>query len=106
MRVRTTGVVGMTDVCAAAAISAARRCQLRVPQDVSVIGIDGLTLGMLTTPPLTSMCQPLSQMAEAVLDLVQSRVTEPSRPPMTRVFHAELVLRASVRAVVSPADRP
>jgi DNA-binding LacI/PurR family transcriptional regulator len=41
---------------------------LRVPEDVSVIGIDGLALSALAAPPLTTVQLPVSAMARAMVN--------------------------------------
>ena len=49
----------------------------RVPEDCSVIAIDGLELSAYIEPPLTTLCQPMAEMgrrsAEILVDMVQHK---------------------------------
>lgn len=49
----------------------------RIPEDCSVIAIDGLELSAYIEPPLTTLCQPMEEMgrrsAEILLDMVRHK---------------------------------
>jgi DNA-binding LacI/PurR family transcriptional regulator len=93
---RPTGLVAMNDMIAIGLIAGLHECGLRVPEDVSVIGIDDLYLDSLVTPALTSMRQPLAEIAEMMVERLHLRLSNPRTPNTERVFKAELVKRASV----------
>lgn len=57
----TTSVIVFNDVMAIGFIVGLRSLKLEVPRDVSVVGFDNSQLGMLTTPPLTSVASPLRE---------------------------------------------
>ncbi len=74
---------------------AARELGLRIPQDLSVVGFDDLPVTRWIGPPLTTVRQPLIEMAETaarlVLDLGRGK-----QPATTRVDLAtSLVVRSS-----------
>ncbi|MFJ2817540.1 MULTISPECIES: LacI family DNA-binding transcriptional regulator [unclassified Streptomyces] len=50
-----TAVVGFNDLIAVGAMRAARRAGRRVPDDLAVLGFDGLSLGELVEPALTTL---------------------------------------------------
>ena len=58
-------LVGFNDTMAMGAILACRDLGLRVPQDVAVIGYDGIPFGAITDPPLTTIAQDSIGMADA-----------------------------------------
>lgn len=60
----------MNDLMAIGAIDALREAGLRVPQDVSVIGFDGIEEGRTLVHPLTSVVQPLFEIGATSVDLV------------------------------------
>ena len=68
---------------------------MRVPEDVSVVGFDDLPESRWSSPPLTTVHQPLSQMgalaARTVLRLVNGEVLESPRVELS----TELVVRYS-----------
>lgn len=65
-----TAVFAMSDVTALGAIRAIKDCGLRVPEDVSVIGFDGIEIGQYMVPKLTTILQPGGNMAERSVDIL------------------------------------
>ncbi|CAH2602152.1 LacI family DNA-binding transcriptional regulator [Rhodovastum atsumiense] len=59
---RPTGLFCSTDLLALRSIAVLRDLGLRVPCDVSVIGLDGIAVGALTAPSLASIAQPAHEM--------------------------------------------
>ncbi|MGI8457241.1 MAG: LacI family DNA-binding transcriptional regulator [Propionibacteriaceae bacterium] len=62
-----TAVFAATDELAAGVIEAARVRNLRVPQDLSVVGFDDTEVARLLSPPLTTVRQPLREMGAVAL---------------------------------------
>ena len=62
---RPTAVLAQSDLLAAGVVLAARELGLRVPQDVSVAGFDGIDLPWLAPDVLTSVRQPLAEKGRA-----------------------------------------
>ncbi|MEV6168799.1 LacI family DNA-binding transcriptional regulator [Streptomyces sp. NPDC051954] len=76
---------------------------LKVPHDMSVVGFDDLPESRWVAPALTTVRQPLSEMAATALRLL-ARMMDGHRPESTRTeLSTRLVERASTAA---PADRP
>lgn len=70
---RPTALICSNDLLAVRALRAAHQCQLGVPQDISVVGFDGIALGMDLTPALSTIAQPNARMGhEGVQVLVKS----------------------------------
>ena len=66
------GAVVLIDVQAAGVVLEARRCGIRVPEDLSLIGFDDSFLASRSAPPLTTVAQPLIEMGRlAVRSLLQ-----------------------------------
>jgi len=57
-----TAVICASDLLALVLMKEARNLGLRVPEDLSIIGFDGIQLGEYAWPPLTTVAQPLRQM--------------------------------------------
>lgn len=87
-----TAVFAASDEMAMGAFLALRDMGLRVPEDVSVIGVDGHDMGELIG--LTTMAQPAAEQGAAaarlVLDMIDGRT-----PPHVVVYPTELVERGS-----------
>lgn len=69
-----TGLFAMSDVMAIGAIRALRDAGKRVPEDVSVIGFDGLDLGEYTIPKLATVCQSVTTLAEESLNILLAAI--------------------------------
>lgn len=71
-----TAVFAMSDVMAIGAIRAIREHGLRVPEDISVVGYDGLAIGDYLQPRLTTVAQPVSAMARRSVQLLLRQIEE------------------------------
>ena len=70
---RPTAIFAGNDLSALGVLRAAREAGLRVPEDLSVVGFDDIPLSAWSTPPLTTVHQPLTEMAAvAVRTLLES----------------------------------
>ncbi|MBJ7905497.1 LacI family DNA-binding transcriptional regulator [Streptomyces sp. DSM 110735] len=67
---RPTAVFAGNDLQALGLYEAARELGLRVPDDLSIVGFDDLPVARWVGPPLTTVRQPLTEMAEAAARLV------------------------------------
>ncbi|SKC47955.1 LacI family DNA-binding transcriptional regulator [Krasilnikoviella flava] len=102
---RPTAIVAHSDLLAAGAVIAARELGLRVPDDVSVAGFDGIDLPWLSPDVLTSVHQPL-QAKGAALGRAVLGVLAGEEPTCT-TLPVELVPGTTtglVPADVRPAD--
>ena len=90
-----TGIVCGSDVMALGAIRAARSRGLRVPEDVSVVGSDDGMLMEFTDPPLTTVRQPASALAERVCDFLVDQMAGVDPSTQSAILAPELVVRQS-----------
>jgi len=97
---RPTAVIAHSDLLAAGALLGARELGLRVPDDVSVAGFDGLDLPWLAPDVLTTVDQPLlrkgSELGRAVIGVLAGE------EPRTTTLDVELV----VGTTTGPAPAP
>jgi len=96
---RPTAIFAGNDLQALGVYQAAREARLHIPEDLSVVGFDDLPVATWVGPPLTTVRQPLIQMAVAGARLVL-RLANGEHPSQTRVELAtELVVRESTAPV-------
>lgn len=98
-----TAIFAANDATAAGVLFAARDAGLRVPEDVSVAGFDDIPMASRTTPPLTTVRQPLQQMARAAVNMLLALVAGVEAPSREIVLPTELIPRASTRALTRNA---
>lgn len=93
-----TAIFAGNDLQALGVYEAARQLGLRIPEDLSVVGFDDLPLTRWIGPPLTTVRQPLTEMAETAARLVLD-LSRGQQPATTRVDLAtNLVVRSSTAA--------
>jgi DNA-binding LacI/PurR family transcriptional regulator len=94
-----TAVFAASDEMAMGVILGLRDLGLAVPEDISVVGVDGHELGELVG--LTTVAQPVEEQGRAAAELVLEMISRET-PPRREVFPARLVERSSTSA---PARR-
>lgn len=85
-----TAVFAMADVLAVGAIRAVRDRGLRVPEDVSVMGFDGIELGNYLSPRLTTVRQARERIADRSLEILLSDIAG-ERPAVHELLPFDIV---------------
>jgi len=102
-KVRPTAVIATNDVFAVGAMLACREAGVRIPDDVSITGVDNTDLGATQTPGLTSIRTPISEVgcaaARQLLDRLEGRAVE-----LQQRLPFELVTRGSTAP--PPSGKP
>ena len=92
---RPTAIFASSDLQAIGIYEAAREAGLRVPDDISVVGFDDLPVVAWLDPPLTSVHQPLIQMAAAATELALALGRGEEAPQLGVEFATTLTVRRS-----------
>ncbi len=90
-----TALFAVSDVMAVGAVRALWENGLRVPEDVSVLGFDGLLLGMYQVPQLSTVRQPAKQLARRSVEILLDSV-ENSAPARHETVPFEVCMRESI----------
>ena len=93
---RPSAIMAGNDLIALGVLSAARELNLRCPQDVSVMGFDGLDFTDFTEPALSTVYQSGYQLGTTAARLLLNRIEDPDRPAQRMVLDVELRIRNSV----------
>lgn len=93
-----TALFAMADVMAIGAIRALADHGLRVPEDVSVMGFDGLKLGDYTVPKLSTVRQNVDALAEESIRILRENIAE-LRPPRHETVPVSVELKESARRI-------
>lgn len=83
------------DQMACGVIRAVREKGLKVPDDIAVVGCDGLPVGEQLDPPLTTVVIDYTQMAARAVDILMRKKENPSSSPERIRILPELVIRQS-----------
>lgn len=94
-----TGIVAFNDLVAIGAYRAAREKGLRIPEDISVVGGDGISACAYVTPTLTTFRIPNHEIgteaAEWLIDIVEDKETNTSTEANIKVKSTEIKLGGS-----------
>jgi len=91
------GIVAINDAVGIGLMVGLRTAHIQVPEDISIVGIDNISLSELTLPGLTSVKPPLAEMANAMVERLIKRIDSPELALGEFLFSPTLVARHSVR---------
>jgi LacI family transcriptional regulator len=103
---RPTGMVVANNVMTIGALRAIRAAGLRVPEELALTAIDDPFWAEMLDPPLTTLAQPVRDMAEAAMALLLERIEGRRVAPERRVFPFELRVRASGGTPMTSEEEP
>ncbi|MCP5099367.1 MAG: LacI family transcriptional regulator [Chloroflexi bacterium] len=90
-----TAVFAFQDFVAIDAQQAIQDRGLRIPQDIALAGFDGLRTSLLTTPPITTVSQPLAEIGQESILALLTLINDKDHPPIQKTLPVELVIRQS-----------
>lgn len=91
-------ILAFNDLMALGVLAACRAAGVEVPEDVRVVGVDGLPVGTLVTPTLTTLAVDLDEVATHALELAVAMIdgsAPRSGAAVQRTVRHRLLLRAS-----------
>lgn len=89
------GIFVASDLMAVGALTVLAKHGRSVPDDVRVVGYDDLGVAASTSPPLTTMRNPVVEMSRAAGELLLAQIAGNVDEAAPRIFQAELVVRES-----------
>lgn len=101
-----TALVMANDALAFGFMRVALRQGVRMPEDLSIIGFDGLPQGAWLYPALTTISQPMREMGRVACRRLFEAIDDPGRLEKIE-FHMELIVREStaVARSIKPSER-
>lgn len=92
---RPEAMLFANDQMAVGALRALARRGVRVPRDMAVTGFDGIPLGRIVQPPLTTVRQPIRRLGEEAVELLVERLNNSGREPVSLTLPVSVIRRAS-----------
>jgi LacI family repressor for deo operon, udp, cdd, tsx, nupC, and nupG len=105
LSVPPTAIVAPNDMAAIGAITKLKELDLRVPEDVAVIGYDNIAIAEWYDPALTTVDQPHYQMGERAMQAMLKHLENPSEPAEVVNFETSLIIRRSSGGPRKPPSR-
>lgn len=92
---RPTAIFALTDVTAVGILRGLMQMNLDVPDDVSVMGYDGIPLSGYVMPGLTTVAQPITEMGKQAVEVLISHIQNPDLASDRAVLPNQLIIRES-----------
>lgn len=90
------GIFASSDLIAAQVIQVCNELNIKIPQDVNLVGFDDVDISKLTTPTITTIHQPIKEMAKLAVELIDSKYNDIEIENQI-IVPTELIIRNSTR---------
>lgn len=91
-----TAIFAHNDVMAMAAMATIREKGFSIPEDISIVGFDDIPQASFTSPPLTTIAQPIQDIGRIATDLLIERMSGTTPHPSRKIIlDVKLVVRGS-----------
>lgn len=99
--IRSSAILCANDILYNGILRALKENKMKVPRDISVIGINDMEHTRYEEPMMTAIQVPIEEMGRMAIDLISSHVDEGWRTkPITITFKSSLVVRDSCRSLL------
>lgn len=89
------GIFANNDMCALGAMQALRDLGIKVPDDVKVVGFDGITLTSICNPPMTTILQETEKFGEKAVEALLKLIENPLEKAKVFTIPVELIKRGT-----------
>jgi LacI family transcriptional regulator len=90
-----SALVCANDLTALGALSEAKNADIKIPEQMALVGFDGIGATALTDPPLTTVSQPLFDIGFTASEMLLNTLKDPLWPQENKIFPVELIRRKS-----------
>lgn len=88
------GIFASSDLIAAQVIQACNEIKIRIPEDIKLVGFDDVDISQLTTPRITTVHQPIKEMARLSIGLIDAKYNNIEVNEKT-ILSIKLIIRES-----------
>lgn len=101
LRDRPTAIFAFNDLVAVGVIQCARELNIRIPDELSVVGFDNTILATNVEPPLTTVAQPTYELGREVIKLLRKEIKDNKAAiKQKKLFMPELIIRKTTKKLV------
>jgi len=95
-----TAVICSNDLTAIGAMKAFKAGGIKIPDDISIIGLDNIALTEIVSPALTTIELERYKIGSTAMELLLNRINDKKLPKQMRIFKTKLIVRESSSRVV------
>ena len=96
---RPTAIFACNDLMAIGANRFAHEKNLRIPEQLSIVGFDDIRLAAYTNPPLTTIHQSKHEMGAKAAELLMERIADQELKPRQEILETNLEIRGSTASL-------
>ena len=93
--VKPDGIFTSNNLITVGAFQALRSQNIRIPQDIALVGFDETTWGNVIEPALSIISQPTEEIGRSAIDLLLQRIETPNRPYKKLILQGTLHIKQS-----------
>ena len=97
---RPDALMAAIDLLAMGCVNQLKSRGIVIPDEISVMGYDNISLGELTQPPLTTIGQPIRKMGQIAARMLIDQIRTGEQEKTKKIFEGELVIRQTTRPVM------
>jgi LacI family transcriptional regulator len=94
-----TAVLIANNLMTLGGLQAIHERNIRIPEQISLIGFDDMDWAPSLDPPLSVVAQPAFEMGEMAATVLMKRIKQPDLPPQQIILKTKLIIRASCKSV-------
>lgn len=91
------GIFACSDASAIGALKAIHQLNLRVPEDIQIVGFDGIQMGKVVSPSLTTVAQNIYQLGQAAAKMLIHQIEGKPLENTSVCIHPKLIERETTR---------
>lgn len=91
------GIFACSDASAIGALKAAHRLNIQIPEDLQIIGFDGIQIGNVVTPSLTTVGQNIYELGQSATKLLIKQIEGEKLTEVSVCIDPELIIRETTR---------
>lgn len=95
---RPTAIFACNDLLAIGVMQVAKENDIKIPEQLSIVGFDNTILASITDPQLTTIAQPIQAMGRQVVDIIINEINIANTVKQRVVLSPELVVRGSTKS--------
>ncbi|PHM36947.1 HTH-type transcriptional regulator galR [Xenorhabdus innexi] len=96
---RFTAAITFNDVMAAGMMRFFHRRKIKLPEQLSIVGFDNIVTAQYLYPPLTTIHNPIEEMAQRAANMALDLSAKKELPPQMNMFSGKLIIRESVSLI-------
>ncbi|WP_416305331.1 LacI family DNA-binding transcriptional regulator [Neptunicella sp. SCSIO 80796] len=96
---RPTAIFAFSDEMAIGCLSALHKLKVKVPEQVSVLGFDGISYAPFLHPALSTVAQPLKEIGKSCMELLLPQLNGEKMQDCNKILSHQLVIRESTGPV-------